>query len=212
MEENIIVSNETAENIIKLDTKPSFGERVKERWRKFLVSLKRNPQRIPLLVFLITSICWLFWLFTFSKVAYTHANIQLSGLAIFVNTLLSILILALFLNAFPKRKKPNIIMIVLLFVFIAVMVAMDILFFVNVFSFIYIDAGTGSGGMSAADLAKEPFMFQSLVYIIVHLSLLGLSALMLALYPVFKILLPKLNTKKVIAESNLKEAIDVQDE
>ncbi|MGN0807215.1 MAG: hypothetical protein ACI4MN_02040 [Candidatus Coproplasma sp.] len=212
MEENIIVSNETSENIVKRDTKRSIGERFKERWRKFLVNLKRNPQRIPLVVFLVTSICWLFWLFTFSKVAYTHGTIQLSGLAIFVNTLLSILILALFLNAFPKRKKPNIIMIILLFVFIAVMIAMDILFFVNVFSFIYIDAGAGTGGMSPADLANEPFMSQSLTYIIAHLVLLGFSAVMLALYPVFKILLPKLNTKKDIAESNLKEAIEVEDE
>ncbi|MGN0812564.1 MAG: hypothetical protein ACI4MQ_03535 [Candidatus Coproplasma sp.] len=209
MEENKVVANETAEaEVVSVETKPSFGSRfvagLKERWRKFLVNLKRNPQRIPLVVFLITSICWLFWLFTFSKVAYQHSVIQFSGLTIFVNTLLSILILALFLNAFPKRKKPNIVMIVLLFVFIAIMIAMDIIFYINVSGF--------KATMSAEDIAKEPFMGQSLNYAIVHIVLLGVSAVILGLYPVYKRLLPKINTRKEIDDNNIKEAIEVEDE
>lgn len=225
MEENKVVENEATEaveqvetpnaelEVVSAKTKPSVAMKnfalkvwanIKERWRKFLVNLKRNPQRIPLLFFLVTSICWLFWLFTFSRVAYQHKVIELSGLTVFVNTLLSILILALFLNAFPKRKKPNIIMIVLLFVFIAAMLAMDIIFYINVDKFI--------GNMTETELAGESFMNDALTYSIAHMVLLGVSAIMLALYPLFKILLPKINTRKEVADNNIKEVIDVEDE
>lgn len=47
----------------------SFNDKVKEWFRKRVVALKRNPQRIPLLFIVLVSIIWLLWLFTFSRTA-----------------------------------------------------------------------------------------------------------------------------------------------
>lgn len=212
---NEVESSENAEVVVSetaaTTAEESFGKRLaanlKERWRKFLVKLKRNPQRIPLMFFVIVSVIWLFWLFTFSQTSYTHSTIEFAGLAIFVNTLLSILLLALFLNAFPKRKKPNIVMIVLLFVFIAIMIAMDVVFYYQVYDFVYVKKLVDEAG-----LAREPFVPKSLAYAIAHIVLMGIGAIILALYPVYKKLLLKINTKKEVEDNNINEVIDVEDE
>ena len=81
------------------------GAVIKEWFRKKIVNLKRAPQNITFVFLVITSFLYLIWLFTFSKAIYITQAATWTGIAVFVNTLLSILVLALFLNAFPKRKS-----------------------------------------------------------------------------------------------------------
>lgn len=184
----------------------SFNDKVKEWFRKRVVALKRNPQRIPLLFIVLVSIIWLLWLFTFSRTASRFSTIDYAGLSVFVNTLLSMLIIFLFLNAFPKRKKPKIVLIVLVFVFMAAMIAMDVLYYVEVYNFIYVDKRVDDAG-----LASAPFALQSLKYAIAHIVLQGVSIVLFALFPLYKKLLLKINTKKVIAGNNISESLDVED-
>lgn len=214
-DDNVVKTDAVQDEVASVEAVPATAEKsagsrfvagLKERGRKFLVNLKRNPQRIPLAYFVVVSVIWLFWLFTFSQTAYTHSTIEFAGLAVFVNTLLSILLLALFLNAFPKRKKPRIVLIVLLFVFIAIMIAMDVVFFYQVYDFVYVKKL-----VDAAGLAREPFVPKSLSYAIAHIVLIAVGAVIMALYPVYKRLLMKINTKKEIADNDIKEAIDVEE-
>lgn len=187
------------------EKKPSFGAKVKEWFRKKIVALKRKPQQIPFIFIVIVSCIWLVWLFTFSKTASAFP-IDVAGLSVFVVTLLSILIIFLFLNAFPKRKKPNIVMIVLVFVFMAAMIGMDVLYYVKVKEFIY------GPRLNAAGLAKAPYAEKSLSYAVAHMILQGVSIVLFATLPLYKKLILKINTSKKIEGNEIKEKIDVEDE
>lgn len=189
----------------------SLGKRIwagfKERVRKQVVALKRSPQRIPMLVIVICTILWLFWLFTFSRAANALPGLNTLGLLIFVNTMLSILIIPLFLNAFPKRKKANVIFIVLTFIFMAGMIAIDFVYHSQVYDFIYVQQA-----QSESWLNERPFIAESLTLSIVHLVFVAVSVVSLALMPVYTPLIRKINTSKNIEGNDIHETIDVEDE
>lgn len=180
---------------------------MKEWGRKQIVILKRSPQRIPLLILVITSLLWLFWLFTFSQAVYNSQQIKWTGIAVFVNTMLSILILPLFLNAFPKRKKTNYVFIALVFVFMICIVFLDILYYIQSYDFVYVQ-----GQMDEVWLNRNPAFVQSLNLSIVHIVLIGVSALALALLPVYAPMIKKINTSKEVVGNDIHETIDVEDE
>lgn len=179
---------------------------IKEWGRKQIVILKRAPQRIPFAFVLITSILWLFWLFTFSKTVNEIRYINWVGLAIFCNTLLAILIIPLFMNSFPKRKKPNILFIILVFLFMAAMIGLDLVYYININDFL--------SQQSSLDtyLARFPYISSSLNLAIVHIVLQVICAIMLALIPVYAPLIKKINTAKAIEGNDIKEVIEVDDE
>ncbi len=179
---------------------------IKEWGRKQIVILKRAPQRIPFVFVLITSILWLFWLFTFSKTVNEIRYINWVGLAIFCNTLLAILIIPLFMNSFPKRKKPNILFIILVFLFMAAMIGLDLVYYININDFL--------SQQSSLDtyLARFPYISSSLNLAIVHIVLQVICAIMLALIPVYAPLIKKINTAKAIEGNDIKEVIEVDDE
>jgi len=97
---------------------------VKEIIRKFLVSLKRNPALIPLAMALVA---FIYYSFNLTDVSDTTAKIQGSGmgLAQFSIMLFSLLSLVCLLNAFPRRQKPNIPMIVLMYAMFGIIVFCD---------------------------------------------------------------------------------------
>ena len=102
-----------------------FGGACKEAFRKFLVSLKRKPQMIPLAVFVLAFLVYSLNLTTFSN---TTAKIQGSvmGLYGFVIMLFSMLSLVCFGNAFPHRKPVKRPMWILMFVMIGIVIFCDV--------------------------------------------------------------------------------------
>ena len=209
--ENIVVDqtppgNQPVDNKAKAVLK-KIGAGLKEWGRKQIVILKRAPHRIPLLIVTVCSILWLIWLFTFSQSADAMSYISTLGLQIFVTTLISILVLPLFLNAFPKRKKANKVFIVMVFIFLAALIALDIVYYVQVYNFLYVDA------LQSSDwIAERPYLGSSLTLSIVHAVLVVLAALSLALMPVYAPLIKKINTAKAIEDNNIHETIEVEDE
>lgn len=186
--------------------KEPFSAKVKEFFRKKLVWLKRSPQSIALLFFVIPSLIYILGLGTVSLAIVGSTGMKIpgflevewSGHAIFVNTLLSILILALFLYCFPKHKKPNIAFIVLVFVFAVVMILMDVLFYVK---------------LSAYPTARGTASVESALSLtIVHIVFQGISMVVFALLPVYKRLLLKINTRKEVVSNDIHEAIDIEDD
>lgn len=91
---------------------------VKESIRKMLVSLKRKPQMIALVVLALAFVYYSFNLTTISNTT-AYVNLSSMGLCSFAIMLFSVLLLVCFLNAFPHRKKVNIPMLALMFVMIA---------------------------------------------------------------------------------------------
>lgn len=106
--ENIAIDEQTAPESV---SKPSRGAKIaggiKEWFRKFTVKLKRRPMNIAFFMLIVSSLVYLFLLGNFSQAGleYPKSGVPIS---IFINTLFSILVLLLFMYAFPKRsKKPD---------------------------------------------------------------------------------------------------------
>ena len=194
--------------------KPSKGKNfkagVKEWFRKKTVALKRKPQTIALVVLAITTIFFMLSLFVISnsiyKVNEEDPNTTI-GLCIFVTTLLSLLVLVSFLNSFPKRKKPNIFFIVLVFLMIGAMLACDIVYYLQMEGLNTRLIEKGATDMAAATQVGQP-------YILVHIVLLGVSAIVFALLPAYRILINKINTKVELesATESMKGEIDIEED
>ena len=205
--ENAVVENEVVEEtaVAQENTSESFGAKAKEWFRKFIVKLKRKTQMIPLVVILITSLIYLCSTATYAQVIEKNSGIPNLGICMFVNTLLSILVLAVFLNAFPKRKKPNIVYIVAVFVVLALILALDLIYYLNTKSFVAKNGGSFL-------LNNHPEISAAYTPLLVHMVFVGISIVVFALLPVYKKAINKINTRKNLAESQLSEAIDTSAE
>ncbi len=219
--ENPVVTEEAVNQPAPESEKPSFGKRlwggIKEWCRKFVVKLKRRPMNIAFFVLIISSLVNLCSLGKYSQLG-TNAfyNNEMQGLCVFVCQLFCILVLMLFMNSFPKRsKKPKIVMLVLTFAFMAVMIALDIYLYIS------------WGDLYVKDLAIERTedVYNAYVVnglktyypgamggILAHLILVCLAAVLTATYPLYGKLINKINTRKVVESTELKEEIDTSAE
>ena len=209
MSEEVMMENQP-EN--QPDNTPSKGGKfwaaVKEWFRKRIVGLKVRPQIIPLIIMVFTTVYFMLTLFSVSKavqLAAEDSHTAATGICTFITTLLSLLYLVSFLNAFPKRKKPNIFFIVLVGVMIAGQLACDLVYYLQMDACIAGITNPGSD-MDKACRAAQP-------YIIGHMVLLGLSAVIFALLPVYTMLIRKINTsvKLESATENMSGKIDIED-
>ena len=100
---------------------------VKEFFRKQIVTLKRNPQNIPMAMLLIS---FIYYSLNLTNMSNTTAKIQGVGMGLcqFCIMLFSLLSIVCMLNAFPSRKKPVYPMVALMFVMFGIMIYADIHF------------------------------------------------------------------------------------
>ena len=185
-----------------------FKAGVKEWFRKKIVALKRKPQTIALLVLAITTIYFMLALYTFSQaINISYEETSATGICIFISTLVSLLVLVSFLNAFPKRKKANIFFVVLVFLMIGGMVACDLVYYIQMSNYMGTISNPSASTVYATINKAQPYM-------IVHVVLLGVSAIVFALTPVFKILINKINTQVKLesATENMHGEIDIQED
>lgn len=202
VEENVDVEVTTAPQEEKPQKEP-FKAKAKEWWRKKVVGLKRKPQTIALVVLLLSTIVYLCSLGTLSKTVYFYVYVNWLGLPLFISNLFSILVLLLFLYTFPKRKKTNIVMLVMTFVFMAAMIACDAVF--------YWQLANAIKSSTESQIANNPYVLSAGTLVIVHIVLVGLSALLLATLPLYKKLLMKVNTRKDLESNNMTEEIDTSE-
>lgn len=184
--------------------KIGFGARVKESIRKFLVGLKRNPQNIPLVMLFVA---FLYYSLNLTSMSDSTAKIQGAGmgLAQFCIMLFSLLSLVCLLNAFPRRKKANVPMVVLMFVMFAIIIFCDVH---------YINAI-----VAALNRAESPIKLdKSTEYIAhaynmlnTHIIMMGVSAGLVALLPVYSKLLKKINTSVEIEDNGNLAEIEIND-
>jgi uncharacterized protein with PQ loop repeat len=98
---------------------------LKEFVRKSIVALKRSPQTIPMVMLLAS---FVYFSLNLTNMSDTTAKIQGSGMGLcqFCIMLFSLLSIVCMLNAFPKRKKPVLPMVILLFVMFGIIIYADI--------------------------------------------------------------------------------------
>ena len=177
---------------------------VKEAVRKTLVSVKRNTSVIPLLMLFAT---FLYFSLNLTNVSDTTALIQGKnmGLCGFCIMLLSLLSLVCMLNAFPRRKKANMPMIILMFVMCGIIIYCDI-HYTNMI-------------MVALTRAENRIeITESTIYIAkafnmlnVHKILVGVSLALVATLPLYSKLIRKINTSITIEGNQDMGQIDIQD-
>lgn len=168
--------------------KPKKG--FKEFFRKFLVSLKRQPQNIALFVLLVG---FVFFSLNLTAISDTTALIygDNMGQCEFGMMLFSILSFVVFLRTFPKRQKVKIPMLILLFVFLGLIMFMDFVYLTR------INEGlTSEGSKIVIDYAKNENVFIANAWnsLIVYMIFIGVVVVLVAALPIYSKLLRKINT------------------
>ena len=177
----------------------------KERWRKFLVAIKRRPQMIPLAVLVVA---FVFYSLNLMHISDTTARIQGAGMGLagFATMLFSMLSFMCFLNAFPYRKKPNIPMVVLMFAMLGIV--------------IFADAYYINAVLTAVTRAENPIVVtESTIYIMyaewylrIHIGILIAAIVLIVLLPVYSKWLRKIKTSVDVGDNGSMETIDISGE
>ena len=183
----------------------SEQRRKPEFLRRFLVSLKRQPSTIP---FVILVIAFLQYSLNLTHISDTTAKIQGAGMGLcgFSTMLFSMLSLMCFLNAFPRRKKPVIPMLLLLF-----------LMFGLIF---YSDWYYATLIQTALNRADNPVILDANTIYVAHawnvlqdhMTLLCAGAVITLLLPVYSSLLRKIDTSIQVEDYGKLGTIDVTGE
>lgn len=178
---------------------------LKESVRKFLVTLKRNPQYIPLVMLLAAFIVLSFNL---TNISNTTATMNKSGMGLcaFISMLFSILSMVCMLNAFPKRSKPNWPIIIVMLVLFAVMIAVDVIYCIKIYNGVYVDAD------AIKITSKNYFIVDAQTAVIVHIIFLALTTVCVLLEPWFAKLLKKINTSVEVDDNGEIGVIDISEE
>lgn len=165
-----------------------------EFFRKKIVSLKRKPQTIPLVVL---AIAFLVYSLNLTQVSNTTAKIYGAGMGLFGfgTMLFSMLSFVCFLNAYPHRKPTNIFMLVLMFAMLVLIVVCDIFYMYRI--------------SQAVNRAVDPIAITSAtIYIqkaynmlMVHVIIVIIGAVLTLLVPVLRTLLRKIDTSLPVEEN-----------
>jgi len=177
---------------------------MKEFFRKMLVSIKRKPQ---IFAGIVLAGAFLYYSLNLTKISNTTAKVQgrNMGLCGFITMLFSILIFVCFLNAFPKRKKANVPMLVLMYAIFAIIIAADVAYRNRI-------AEAVAKEEFRRVIDESPYIMQADKVLLVHIILIGVVALLIALMPVYGKLLKKINTSVDVEGYGKLDAIDISGE
>ena len=178
---------------------------MKEKFRKFLVALKRKPHMIPLVVL---AVAFVFYSLRLTVISNTTARIQGEGMGLcgFVTMLFSTLSLVCFLNAFPHRKKTNIPMLVLMFVMVGIIFYCDLFYNSRI-----VEAVTRAENPISAEGANI-YITNAQNMLRVHRVLLVIGAALTALLPVYRPLIKRINTSVAVEGNEEMATIDISGE
>lgn len=177
--------------------------KIKNSFRKFIVGLKRSPKNIPLVVLVIS---FIYYSLNLGNMSNTTALVYgpHMGLCQFAILLMSTLSMVCMLNAFPKRKKANVPMVVLVFA----MFAIKILCAVHYRNCIYTATHRDN---SPIDVVKNVFVAEANDMLGVYIVLVAITAALVALMPLYTKLLKKINTSVEIEGNGDMEAIEISE-
>lgn len=178
---------------------------LKESFRKLLVSLKRRPHMIALLVF---ALAFLVYSLNLMNVSDTTAKIQGKGMGLcgFTTMLFSLLSLLCFLNAFPRRKKVNVPMLVLAFLMIGVILFCDRYYLAAITNALTRADNPIEISETTRYIEKAEKMLHN------HAVILIAGVVLTALLPVYSKLLRRINTSVSVEDNGKLDAIDISGE
>lgn len=124
----------------------------------------------------------------------------------FVAMLFSILAFVCFLRAFPRREKPKVAMIVLIFVMLAALIFVDIVYYSRI-----IEAVTRESNRIEIT-AERAYIAIAQNVVVMHIIFVAISAVLLATLPLYSKVLRKINTSIEVEDNGEMEAIDISGE
>ena len=183
--------------------KMSFGARIKEGFRKLIVSLKHKPQTIPMIMLVIT---FLYYSLNLTNISNTTAmvNVTPMGLCGFITMLFSMLALVCFMNAFPNRKPVNKPMLILMIAMMLSVLAADVVYYSTVM-------GSLQSGV-ALTRDKLVVMNSAIGILWTHSIMIVISLALLALLPVYSKLIRKIKTSIEVEAGEDMAALDLADD
>ena len=187
--ENIVIDEPK-----KKFTWSNFKAGLKEWFRKQIVNLKRRPSNIAFLFLIVSSLIYILSLGSTSQSVYSRLGGDWMGISTFVCTLFSVL----YMNSFPKRKKVKVVSLVLCVLSMALMAFMDIMFYIEF------------TGLIEGATEVHAYWDTTINVLIVHLIFLGITALLMATMPLYKMGLMKINTRKAVESTEIKGGIDLE--
>ena len=178
---------------------------IREMLRKSIVSLKRSPQRIPLLTLVAA---FLVFSLNLSAIANTTARINGAnmGQCEFVGMLFSILAFVVFLRTFPRRKPAVKPMILLLYFMLTLIEAADALYITRIL--------TAVNRTENRIVVDSQTVYISTAYnvIVAHMILIGATAVLFALLPVYSKAIRRIDTSIEVDGMGEMQAIDISGE
>lgn len=182
-----------------------IGASIKEFFRKKVVYLKRNPKIIPMTVLLVA---FVYYSLNLAAISETTLQIQLRidgksqymGLSAFAIMLLSVLSVVCLMNAFPRRKKVNIPMLVIGVAMIGIVLFCDI-HYNDCVSYWW------AHGDRRFDYVQKAY---NAINVHMYITIAGLVTL--ALMPVYTRLLKKINTSVSVEDNGNMDAIELSED
>lgn len=173
--------------------------------RRFFVGLKRRPSIIALVVLVIA---FFQYSLNLTHISDTTAKIQGSGMGLcgFATMLFSMLSLVCFLNAFPRRKKPVIPMVVIMFVMFAIIIFCDMRY-----SNLIITALTRAENPIKLDVSTI-YIAQAYNVLQTHMGIEIAGIVLTVLMPLYTKLLRKVNTSVTVEDYGKLDVIDIEGE
>lgn len=183
-------------NILK-----KIGAGVKEFFRKKVVSLKRNPKMVPMLILLLG---FVYYSLNIASVSETTLQLQTKGenmgLTAFALMLLSLLCVVSLMNAFPHRKKANIPMLAITVIMLGVIIFCD---------YHYADC---IWNWWASQDRRFDYVTKAYNAVNTHMYITIAGLVALALMPVYTKLLRKINTSVNIEDNGNMDAIELSED
>jgi hypothetical protein len=187
----------------KKQKKQGAAAGLKESFRKFLVALKRNPQSIPLTMSILAFVVYSGNL---TSISNTTAKIQSAGmgLAEFCIMLFSLLSIVCLMNAFPRRKKANVPMVVLMYAMYAVILVCEMHYMSC------IDTALTRAESPIVLSTATSYIADAYNMLAVHMVLLVVCGVLVATLPLYSKLLKKINTSIQVESNNVEENAGAQ--
>ena len=173
--------------------------------RRFFVALKRQPSMIALVVL---AIAFFQYSLNLTHISDTTAKIQGNGMGLcgFATMLFSMLSLVCFLNAFPKRKKPVVPMVILMFLMFALILFCDYHYCGLIDNARFREVNPIVIDKSTIYIAQAYNVLQN------HMLIEGIGAALVVLLPFYTKLLRKINTSITVEGNGELGVIDISGE
>lgn len=151
-----------------------------------------------------------FLVFSLNLASISNTTVKINstnlGQCEFVGMLLSILTMVVFLNCFPKRQKPNFIMIAIYFVMTGVLIFVDTVYLSR------INTAISDPETPFDPTGADSFILTAQSVLTVHVILLIVCIALVALLPIYSKLIRKINTSIDVEGNEDMAAIELTDD